>query len=186
MPSEIVLFHLDGVIVTTRRFTVGQRSFSVGSISALQIVEKSRPWLLAALGACLAALVGSAAITTSSLGAGIVAIGLFLIAIACYLLARPRCSLVLDTDDGRFTPLTSSDRFLVTGVASVLQSAATRLAPSAETATRDSNCVPTRGFESWAFRTRKNRPGVDVGAAVPILHSIHAVSRRTFHPGKTA
>jgi hypothetical protein len=161
MPLETVLFDLENVLVTDRRFTVSRRSFSLNSIFALHLVEQSRSWLPAVSSTALALLVGYTALAIGSISLGIMAGVLLGIAIAIYRSSTPHYSIALDTVDGRFVPLTSGDRFLVEGVASVLQSA---IQHSGAHAYRQSSLF-----------------------AVPsALHTGQQNRRRLFHPGKTA
>jgi hypothetical protein len=161
MPLETVLFDLENVLVTDRRFTVSRRSFSLNSIFALHLVEQSRSWLPAVSSTTLALLVGYTALAIGSISLSVMAVVLLGVALAIYRSSTPHYSIALDTEDGRFVPLTSGNRFLVEGVASVLQAA---LQSSGAHANRQAGIY-----------------------AVPsALRTGHQARRRFFHPGKTA
>ena len=173
MPSEIVLFDLHDVLVTNRRFTVHRRSFSLRSIRSLQFVEHGRSWRPAAASASLSVLSGLAAVTTANAILTIPAAGLSLLAAALFFRGAPYFSIALDTEDGFFVPLISRDRFLVEGVAKVLQSAAQHsgipLSPRAEPAA-----------SGGALSGREPRPALvtlrapRTSHALPMAHSIHS------------
>jgi hypothetical protein len=176
MPSEIVLFDLHDVLVTNRRFTVHGHSFSLRSIRSLQFVKHGRSWRPTAASASLSLLSGLAAVTTANAALAIPAAGLSLLSAALFFRGAPHYSIALDTEDGYFVPLISHDRFLVEGVAKVLESAARRsgapLHPHRE------HAVPIS-----ALSARQPRPAlVALGTsqrrshtALPLAHSIRPV-----------
>jgi hypothetical protein len=152
MPWETVLFQLDSVLVTNRRFAVGQRSIPLQKISSLHVEEHTRAWFPVASTGLLAFLAGSAAITISNLGLGIMAVALLGVAVMLYRQDQPRYSIAVDTDDGHFVPLISGNRFLVSGVNKVLESQLDRARTSA--ASTVSSYQPVAAT-MWSFPGRQ-------------------------------
>ena len=172
MPSEIVLFDLHDVLITSRRFTVGGRSFALHSIRSLHFLEHGRSWRPAAASASLSALSGLAALTTENSLLAFPAAGLSVLATGLFFHGAPKFGVGLDTEDGYFVPLVSRDRFLVEGVTKTLQSAAQRFGVPLN-ALADVPGAPraVAPLLPSAIPLRSSR----MPAAMPMSHRIHSV-----------
>ena len=183
MPSEIVLFDLHDVLITSRRFTVAGRSFALRSIRSLQFIDHGRSWRPAAASASLSVVAAIAAATTANTALAIPAAGLFLLATVLFVYGLQRFSLALHTDDGFFVPLVSRDRFVVEGVAKVLQSAAHALPvnPHAEpphgafVSQPRLSLVDLDTFLPSGERLRASHLHSSQSATLPIAHGIHSL-----------
>jgi hypothetical protein len=120
MPWETELFNLGEVVVTDKRFTVRQQSFSLESIFGVQVVYHARTWF-PVLAPLLAAFVFvCSAIRLTQPAYHLAALAFTVTTFALFWTGGPSYTIALETEQGHIEPLTSTDRFFVESISQVL------------------------------------------------------------------